>query len=157
MPARAKAPAGIAALATTMVLLLSACAHPTDAGGQPKYQDFAGYSDEYRKATERLDLPARSTWPELMPSPEDNARYAIGVGTTKAELAWLCEWEKEWLEHSSNPRKAATILNEIKRIESFQVFTVAMDDISRDEVRANIKRAERGDQSGIQRDVQANC
>lgn len=141
------------------VFALAACGAPShngSTGGSP-YNNYTEYVAEFKQAAKRLDLPPDVTWPEVSSSETSN-RFAKGVGTTKAELFWFCQWEREWLStRLGDQQRAAVALEQVKRIKSYQVFAVALDEIGRRQINESIAQAESGDPAGVQADVDANC
>lgn len=149
------------AILGSSLLAISACdvnAQDPHPGTTTTYHDYTGYVEEYQEATQRLQLPTKANWPAIPSPPAESRRYAKGVGTTDAELFWYCQWEKEWLaSYRMDTPHAAAALTQIKQIKSFQVYTVALDDASRQQIGDSITKAESGDPTGVQADVRANC
>jgi hypothetical protein len=92
------------------------------------------------------------------PPPAEKHRYAKGVGTTKAELHWYCQWEKEWLtSYRSEASRAAAALAQLQQVTGFQLYTVALDDAGRRQVSDSLAKAQAGAGVDLQADVEANC
>lgn len=122
------------------------------------YNTHDGYSEEYRSAISRLDLPDGVAWPATPTPPESPTRYAQGAGITHAELFWLCAWKKEWLyTRTINPEISGEALQKIKQAKDLQLYRVALDPEGRKVLDRAITEADIGNPSGIQADVKANC
>lgn len=147
-------------VATSLIMCsCSSTEEPSPKGQEAAYLDRAGYLAEFERAKDRLRLPVGSSWEKAVPeAPEGDVRFARGVGTTDAELYWFCEWEKAWLAaRDHDPKKADAAMDQLTQIFDLQVYLVAFDDAGRAHTREIIRRAQQGDPSGVQGDVEINC
>lgn len=116
-------------------------------------------SEEYAESVEDLTLPEGAEFPGIR-EPEEETVYAEGVGLVDSQWHWLCAWQVEWLEafaQGDEPR-ATVALDELGKAPDMEFFSEEyLDDGGRQAFADRYDRAQLGDPSGMQRDVDLNC
>lgn len=125
------------------------------AGG--KVVDAGGMQKTYHAAAAKLELPPGFEFPDKA-NTGGASGFEDGVGVQNAQTYWIIAWETEWLEQQgkdeSRARKALDVLkNEVPKSWS---MTKGSDQSVRNAYAEFLKKAELGDPSGFQGDVELN-
>jgi hypothetical protein len=129
--------------------------HASSSGGQ-RFVDENGWRAEYASAAAALKLPPGVVF-RKRPDSGGAASFEVGCGTNLAQAYWLHAWEKEWLaqrkKDAKRERAAFRVLT--KQVPSSH-FMASMDEGGKTLFAEYVKKAELGDPSGFQEDVDAN-
>jgi hypothetical protein len=127
---------------------------------RPKPNGVEEMQIEYRQTAAKLTLPPGVVFPDKAnPGPDpDSTVYGEGIGTQRAQFYWLYAWEMEWLtQRVKDPGRAAKAFSVLKNeAPRSDVMTTYLDDIGRNMWQEYVRKAEAGDPSGFQADVEAN-
>lgn len=155
-----------AAVAVGLLFVLGGCAGQDVGLGAreensrlpPGAMSWADFVDEYHAAANRLRLPAGQRWRASLVPPSPDTVVEEGAGETEAVFEWNCAWGAEYLKHhSSDPARAEDALEEYSSLRETEAWHTSWPPESQAVVNATITAAERGDVSGIEEIVTANC
>ncbi|WP_277207509.1 hypothetical protein [Isoptericola croceus] len=115
--------------------------------------------EEYRSTLETLDVPEGAEMPDRPRLVDETGSFQKGYGEVEAVMVWNCVWGREWLEQRGQDEAAAThALEMYARIVETDAFARSFDpESAQPVVRGIIEKAQLGDPSGVQQDVEANC
>lgn len=144
---------GLLVAVIMLVGVVSGC--KSDEGS--KFNNATGMQKEYRAAADKLTLPPGFVFPANF-NTGGAGNFQQGVGVQNAQRYWIIAWENEWLEQrnkdEARARKALDVLtNEVPKSWS---MTKGSDETVRRFFSEYLKKAELGDPSGFQRDVELN-
>lgn len=138
---------------TALAISLGGC----KSSGESKFIDAVGMQKEHRAAAANLKLPPGVVFRKKA-NEGGGGSFEKGVGLGLAQWYWISAWEHEWLEQrnkdGARARKALDVLkNEVPKSET---MTNNIDDYGRRLYAGNLKKAELGDPSGFQQEVEVN-
>ncbi|WP_436980579.1 hypothetical protein [Streptomyces sp. enrichment culture] len=146
----------IAPLSVLSLLLMGCSSSEAAPSGERKLYSLEDVTSEYQAAADELFLPAGFEWIGF--SPEEAELFMPGVGTGNAQFEWLCAWQIEWLESMPVDSEAAELaLIQLRSALDLEIMTRYLDKEGRDIFIQDLDRAELGDASGVQQDVDVNC
>ena len=146
-------------LFAVLAVVLAGCASANKAGGpgqaETKFLDVAGMQKEYQKTAAKLKLPPGIVFPKKANSGGAGS-FEEGVGLSNAQTYWQYAWETEWLEQrGKDAKRASKALDVLKNeVPKSKMMTEGADQSVRDFYARYLKKAELGDPSGFQRDVE---
>ncbi len=137
---------------------IAGCASGPQESSPTRLLSYADVQAEYRTSVSSLPAPEGYVYPQTFDD-EQGELYEVGFGRSRAVALWNCAWGKEWLRaRTVDPDAAATALAQYRSVAETDVFRDHWDPVSVQEpFFDSIERAELGDPSGVQADVQANC
>lgn len=152
--------AGVMLSVTLFTLSLTGCTSIKQADSSSSGQSFnneAGMQKEYRTAAARLKLPPGIVFPKKANAGGAQA-FEKRVGLGHAEIYWMYAWETEWLEQrgkdEARERAALAVLkNEVPKSAT---MVKGSDEATKRFYDEYLRKAELGDPSGFQSDVELN-
>ncbi|MDO8964133.1 MAG: hypothetical protein Q7W30_06515 [Coriobacteriia bacterium] len=146
---------GCVVCAVLLAIAVTGCSGAT--AGSPKLLDETGYKQARTTIQGEYALPASFRWTDP-PAQEQGTKYEEGVARAEVESYWVVAWETEWLEQrGKDPARAAKALDILRnKVPKSRLMTEYSDESVRRIYTDALAKAELGDPSGIQRDIELN-
>lgn len=150
-----------ASLGVLTLLLLGGCGGSASAPTSDVV--WNQYNAEYFREAHTLRLAPGFVWPKKAPAPKvgpdgSPIKFEKGTGRSHADAYWYCSWERAWIANRvSNPSLARKALAQLPLLRLTHKYRVSNDSAGQRYYDDAIRRAQLGDPSLIEQDVNANC
>jgi len=151
------------ALVTSVGLVaLTGCAGGDDSSSGT-FVSREGANEVYRASIADLDFPDGYRPSQTIPGIDQDSAdttYQQTYGDTRAHYLWQCVWEQEWLDTRATDADAAErAIEQLAKAPTMAYLADSRraDDATRRLFTENLDKAELGDPSGVQEDVDVNC